>query len=55
MNLSRLITGLIFVSFGFFIIYEEGVLTTLVGFAFIVFGLIIIFNKKEDEIEKIKQ
>jgi len=55
MNLSRLLTGILMIAFGLFIIYEEFVLATfLVGGIFIVIGLVIIFNRKEDEIEKIK-
>lgn len=56
MNLSRVITGLISLGIGIFIIYRYYSRETLItGILLIIFGLALILNKKEDIIESIKK
>lgn len=61
--LSRIISGIIIISSSiWFIIYmgfidhsEIDYVAILVGLFFLILGFFILFNKKEDEIEKIKK
>ncbi len=59
-NLIRLITGvgciifgLVFVFLG--VVYAPDYITAGFGLFFVVVGIYIIFNKKEDEVEQIKE
>ena len=60
--ISRTIAGTIIILFGlwfaFFIGFIDGpkidFVAIIVGVLFLIFGIFILFNKKEDEIEKIK-
>ncbi len=62
-KVSRVITGGIIVAFSIFFLISFGFLnsqgidyfTIASGFFFLVVGFLILFNKKEDEIEKIKK
>lgn len=60
-NLTRLITGVLCIAFGLFLAVM-GVMETspeyfvvASGLFFVVVGVYIIFNKKEDEVEQIKE
>ena len=55
---SRTITGILAVILGLFIIIKSGSepwLIVIYGIPVLVIGIFIFFNKKEDEIEKIKK
>lgn len=62
-NISRYITGgvIVFLSLGFIIfmgaVNPSGIdfVSVMFGAFFLVIGLFIVFNKKEDEIEEIKK
>ena len=61
-TVSRVITGLVIIGLSIFSIISFGFFNNqgidfgniLVGFFFLLVGFLILFNKKEDEIEKIK-
>ncbi len=59
-NLIRLVTGVLCIVFGLFFVFLGIVsltdyITAFVGLFFVVVGVYIIFNKKEDEVEQIKE
>jgi ABC-type bacteriocin/lantibiotic exporter with double-glycine peptidase domain len=53
---SRMVTGILMVIFGIFLILfvKELILLFIYAIPIIIIGFIIFFNKKEDDIEKIK-
>ena len=57
MTVARTISGISLVLFGIFLIFVsfwvEG-FSMLLGLFFLIFGVIIFFNREEDEIEQIK-
>jgi len=61
MKLSQLLTGMIFILFGIFLIIisffvKEAFWAILIyGIPIFIVGFFILFNKKEDEIEQIKK
>ena len=54
--LSRTITGTLAIILGFMLIIsvEEQIIILIYGILILIIGIFIIFNKKEDDIEKIK-
>lgn len=50
----KLITGILISLVGLFLIIQKG-LSIVMGIIFILFGLIILFNKFENKIEQIKR
>lgn len=54
----RVLTGVGVLLFGFWIVYmgvkDEVITPVLIGIGFVIVGLVIVFNKREDEIEEIK-
>ena len=55
-TLSRTITGIVAIILGIFIIMsiEEPIIILVYGIPILILGIFILFNKKEDDIEKIK-